>query len=101
MAVAKGKGGSNLIVKKEFYREGPLRPNGTLSKQGARGDDLLWSGQAGHGWAGHWVLFSLLGSLEKVQDSAGIILWPLLVGVVAAFGENSQFAPWEVAVKSS
>jgi hypothetical protein len=62
---------------------------------------LLLLGQTGHGRAGRSVLFSLCGSLEKVQDSAGIILRSLLIGVVAAFGEDSQLASWKVAVKSS
>jgi hypothetical protein len=47
------------------------------------------------------VLFSFFGSLEKVQDGAGIIFRSLLIGIVAAFGKDSQLAPWKVAVESS
>ena len=62
---------------------------------------LLLSGQTGHGRAGRLVLLSLCGSPKKVQDGADIIFWPLLIGVVAALGEDSQLAPWKVAVKGS
>ena len=65
------------------------------------GVGLLLSGQTGHGWAGHLVLFSLCSSPEKVQDGAGIILRSLLIDVVSAFGEDSQLAPWKVSVESS
>ena len=66
-----------------------------------RGVGLSLSGQTGHGRAGHLVLISLCGSPEKVQHSAGIILRSLLIGVVAAFREDSKLAPWQVAVKSN
>ena len=65
------------------------------------GVGLLLSGQTGHGWTSHLVLFSLCGSPEKIQDGVGIILWPLFIGVVSAFGEDSQLAPRKVAVKGS
>ena len=90
----------NLIVQKTFGREDPLRLNRALSKEVSGGVGLLLSGQTGHGRADHLVLFSLFGSLEKVQDGAGIILRSLLIGVVAAFGEDRQLAPWKVAVES-
>ena len=41
---------------------------------------------------------NLFGSPEKIQDGAGIILWPLLIGIVATCGEDSHLAPWTVAV---
>jgi len=59
------------------------------------------SGQTGHGLSVRSVLFSLCGSPEKVQNSADIVLRPLLIGVVAAFGKDSQFAPWKVSVKGN
>jgi hypothetical protein len=62
---------------------------------------LLLLGQTGHGRARRSVLFSLCGSPQEAQDGAGIILRSLVIGVVAAFGEDSQLAPWKVAVKSS
>ena len=65
------------------------------------GMDLPFSGQTGHGRARRSVLFSFCGSPEKVQDGAGIILRSLVIGVVAAFGEDSQLTPWKVTVKSS
>ena len=66
-----------------------------------KGGSFVLSGQAGHGRAGRLVLFSLCGSPEKVQNGADIVLWPLLIGVVAAFGEDSQFTPWKVSVKGN
>ena len=65
------------------------------------GMDLPFSRQTGHRRTGHWVLFSLCASPEKVQDGSDIILRSLLIGVVAAFGEDSQLTPWKVTVKSS
>ncbi len=45
------------------------------------------------------ILFPLCGPPDKVQNGADIVLRPLLIGVVAAFGKDRQFAPWKVSVK--
>ncbi len=45
------------------------------------------------------IPFSPCRPSEKVQDSADVILRALLIGVVAAFGEDSQLPPRKVAVK--
>jgi len=56
----------------------------------------FWNDQAKQVMAGRAIRSVLLcGFLEKVQDGAGIILRSLLIGVVAAFGEDSQTRPVE------
>src|SRR5512135_2460370 len=62
---------------------------------------FIRSGQARHGRADRSILLSLCGSPQKIQNRARIIFRSLLVRVVAASGEDSQLAPWKVAVKSS
>ena len=66
-----------------------------------KGGSFILSGQAGHGSAVRSVLFSRCGPPDKVQNRASIIFRPLLIGVVAAFGEDSQFTPLKVSVKGN
>ena len=74
-------------IKEEKQGHGMKETPKVLGETG--GMDLPFSGQTGHGRAGRSVLFSLCGSPQKVQDGAGIILRSLVIGVVAAFGEDS------------
>ena len=66
-----------------------------------KGGSFILSGQAGHGQPVRSVLFSPCGSPEKIQNSPDIILRPLLIGVMPAFGKDSQFAPSKVSVKGN